>query len=174
MIIYDGNPSKLKIGDGKTKVNDLPFTEFSGPTGPQGPQGPVGPTGPNNVIDKNPTLTWSTKSTVASINGTDIHVTMPANPDTNTSHNHTAGTGLNITGSGGTSGTTTYSVKYGTIAGTACEGNDARLSDARPANGGNADTVDNKHASDFAAAQHNHDDRYYTESEADNKFGQNA
>lgn len=29
-----------------------------------------------------------------------------------------------------------------------------------PANGGNADTVDNKHASDFASASHNHDDDY--------------
>lgn len=29
-----------------------------------------------------------------------------------------------------------------------------------PANGGNADTVDNKHASDFAAAGHNHDNDY--------------
>lgn len=39
-----------------------------------------------------------------------------------------------------------------------------------PANGGNADTVDGKHASDFATASHNHDDRYYTESEVDAKF----
>ena len=29
-----------------------------------------------------------------------------------------------------------------------------------PANGGNADTVDNKHASDFAASDHNHDTAY--------------
>ena len=29
-----------------------------------------------------------------------------------------------------------------------------------PANGGNADTIDNKHASDFAAAGHNHDNSY--------------
>ena len=38
---------------------------------------------------------------------------------------------------------------FGTAAGTICEGNDARLSDARPAAGGDADTVDEKHASDF-------------------------
>lgn len=37
-----------------------------------------------------------------------------------------------------------------------------------PANGGNADTVGGKHASDFAAAGHTHDDRYYTEAEVNN------
>lgn len=31
-----------------------------------------------------------------------------------------------------------------------------------PANGGNADTVDNKHASDFATSTHNHNDTYAT------------
>ena len=48
---------------------------------------------------------------------------------------------------------------------------------ALPASGGNADTVDGKHAADFAAANHSHnyaasshthDDRYYTESEVNN------
>ncbi len=34
--------------------------------------------------DKNPTLAWGTKSTVATVGGVDIHVTMPANPNTNT------------------------------------------------------------------------------------------
>ena len=33
-----------------------------------------------------------------------------------------------------------------------------------------ADTVDGKHASDFAEVNHNHDDRYYTESEIDTKM----
>ena len=46
-----------------------------------------------------------------------------------------------------------------------------------PADGGNADTVDGKHAADFAAANHthsyaaashNHDTRYYTEAEVNN------
>lgn len=36
------------------------------------------------VADKNPTLAWGTKSTVATIGSTDIHVTMPANPNTDT------------------------------------------------------------------------------------------
>ena len=34
--------------------------------------------------DKNVTLSWGTKSTIATVGGTDIHVTMPSNPDTNT------------------------------------------------------------------------------------------
>ena len=34
--------------------------------------------------DKNVTLAWGTKSTIATACGTDIHVTMPANPNTNT------------------------------------------------------------------------------------------
>lgn len=34
--------------------------------------------------DKNVTLAWGTKSTIATVGGTDIHVTMPANPNTDT------------------------------------------------------------------------------------------
>jgi len=36
--------------------------------------------------DNNPTLAWGTKSKVATVGGTDIHVTMPANPNTNTTY----------------------------------------------------------------------------------------
>ena len=35
-----------------------------------------------SVTDNNPTLAWSTKSKVATIGSTDIHVTMPSNPNT--------------------------------------------------------------------------------------------
>ncbi|MFA5187342.1 MAG: hypothetical protein WC551_12760 [Patescibacteria group bacterium] len=42
----------------------------------------------------------------------------------------------------------------GTGANQACAGNDGRLSDARVANGGNADTVDGSHAAAFAASSH--------------------
>ena len=34
------------------------------------------------VADNNPTLDWNTKSKVGTVNGTDLHVTMPSNPDT--------------------------------------------------------------------------------------------
>lgn len=40
--------------------------------------------GENQVTDKNPTLSWGSQSTVATIDGTDIHVTMPAQPVFNT------------------------------------------------------------------------------------------
>ena len=39
--------------------------------------------GENQVSDKNPTLSWGVKSTVATVDGTDIHVTMPSNPAAN-------------------------------------------------------------------------------------------
>lgn len=41
---------------------------------------------------------------------------------------------------------------------------------AYAASAGDADTVDGKNASAFAAASHSHDDRYYTETEVDNKL----
>ena len=47
-------------------------------------------------------------------------------PSTDTNTTYTAGTGLGLSG-------TTFSVSYGSAAGTACQGNDSRLSDARPA-----------------------------------------
>ena len=121
------------------------------------------------VSNSAPTLSWGATSTIATVGGTALTVTMPSNPnsntygrsantaskiylmgtleqsasnktsysnvscyasggylysggtkvsveghthtftDTNTSHSHTAGTGLTVSGSGGTSGTTTYS-----------------------------------------------------------------
>lgn len=48
----------------------------------------------------------------------------PPTSDTNTTYS--ASTGLNLSG-------TSFSVKYGSTAGTACQGNDSRLSNARPA-----------------------------------------
>lgn len=60
-----------------------------------------------SFVDANPTLAWGTKSKVATVGGVDIHVTMPANPNT-----------WRPLGTGATD---------------ACAGNDARLSNARPA-----------------------------------------
>ncbi len=37
-----------------------------------------------SVVDKNPTLAWSTRSTVGTVEGTALTVTMPANPDKHT------------------------------------------------------------------------------------------
>lgn len=60
-----------------------------------------------SFVDANPNLTWGTQSKVATVGGVDIHVTMPANPNT-----------WRPLGTGATD---------------ACAGNDARLSNSRPA-----------------------------------------
>ena len=62
-------------------------------------------------------VTGVTLSRDAAGHVTDVAVTsakIPANPDTNTAHSHTAGDGLSISGSGGLTGTTTYSLKTAT------------------------------------------------------------
>lgn len=70
-IIVYSDLRKIKIGDGTTKVNSLQFLADSDTH--------------QAVVDKNPTLSWGTKSTVATIGGTSINVTMPANPNTHQS-----------------------------------------------------------------------------------------
>lgn len=49
-----------------------------------------------SVTNGAPTLAWGATSTVATVGGTAITVTMPANPDTNTTYS--AGTGLSLSG----------------------------------------------------------------------------
>ena len=66
-IIVYSDLRKIKVGDGTTKVNSLEFLADSDTHQP--------------VVDKNPTLNWGTKSTVATIGDTSINVTMPANPN---------------------------------------------------------------------------------------------
>lgn len=56
--------------------------------------------------NKAPTLSWGTTSTIGTVGGTNLTVTMPSNP--NTSHTHTSGIGLTQVGTGGISGTTTF------------------------------------------------------------------
>ena len=53
--------------------------------------------GENQVSDKNPTLSWSSRSTVATVDGTDIHVTMPSNPAANKADKATTLAGYGIT-----------------------------------------------------------------------------
>ena len=60
------------------------------------------------VTDNNPTLSWGTKSKVATIGSTDINVTMPANPNTDTTYTFANGTnGFTVTPSGGSAQTVT-------------------------------------------------------------------
>ena len=53
--------------------------------------------GENQVSDNNPTLNWGTKSTVATVDGTDIHVTMPSNPAAGKADSATTLDGYGIT-----------------------------------------------------------------------------
>ncbi|SHL74061.1 hypothetical protein SAMN04488494_0617 [Xylanibacter ruminicola] len=62
-----------------------------------------------SFVNKGATLAWGATATIATVGGVDIKVTMPGNPDTNTWR------------------------PLGTGANDACAGNDARLSNARPA-----------------------------------------
>mgnify|MGYP006873009837 FL=1 len=70
-----------------------------------------------SVTDKAPTLAWSTQSTVATIEGTDIHVTMPANPNTNnavTQNLATTNTWRKILATNNTGSDATTSITSGT------------------------------------------------------------
>lgn len=67
-ITYDGKPvqveSAIRDGSGK-EISSTYAPKFT-------------------VTDSNPTLAWGTKSKVATVAGTDINVTMPANPNSDT------------------------------------------------------------------------------------------
>lgn len=87
-------------------------------------------------------------ATASTINGVAFDGSANITITANTTNTLTLGTGLTGTSFNG-SAAVTAAVSYGTTAGTACQGNDSRLSNSRPANGGNSDTVDNLHASSF-------------------------
>ena len=77
--LYDDNTKRAEfkiVGSGATKVSSDANGNIT-----------ISSTDTNthqSVSDKNPTLAWGAKSTVATIGSTDIHVTMPANPNTDT------------------------------------------------------------------------------------------
>lgn len=77
--LYDDNTKRAEfkiVGSGATKVSSDANGNIT-----------ISSTDTNthqSVADKNPTLAWGAKSTVATIGSTDIHVTMPANPNTDT------------------------------------------------------------------------------------------
>jgi hypothetical protein len=55
-----------------------------------------------SVSDKNVTLAWGTQKTIATIGSTDIHVTLPSNPNTNTTYTlGTSGNNVTLTPSSG-------------------------------------------------------------------------
>lgn len=55
----------------------------------------------NQVANSAPTLSWGSTSTIGTIGGKALTVTLPANPDTNTSHGHLGGPGLEASGASG-------------------------------------------------------------------------
>ena len=60
------------------------------------------------VTNKGATLSWGTAVTVATIGGTNINVSLPSNPNTNTTYTFANGTnGFTVTPSGGTAQTVT-------------------------------------------------------------------
>jgi hypothetical protein len=58
-----------------------------------------------SATDANPTLTWGSKSKVATVCGTDIHVTMPDNPNTHYISKNVVGTSSTATANGAVIGT---------------------------------------------------------------------
>ena len=68
-----------------------------------------------SVSDKNVTLAWGTQKTIATIGSTDIHVTLPSNPNTNTTYTlGTSGDNVTLTPSSGSAQSIT--VPYATKA----------------------------------------------------------
>ncbi|SKV22898.1 Collagen triple helix repeat (20 copies) [Mycobacteroides abscessus subsp. abscessus] len=98
-------------------------TGDQGPPGDQGDTGPTGPAGPQGIQGEEgpqgPAGGGVTESQLNTAVGTKADKTTTVS----------AGTGL--TGGGDLSANRTLAVSYGTSAGTACQGNDSRLSDAR-------------------------------------------
>ena len=76
------------------------------------------------VTDSSNNLKTIAKVPFANLNIAKSDITGLGIPASDTNTTYTAGTGLDLTG-------TSFSVKYGTASGTACAGNDSRLSNAR-------------------------------------------
>lgn len=130
----------------------IPFQGPVGPVGPQGPQGETGDTGPQGppgevteaelsaavsaaiatVVDGSPS-TLDTLNELAAALGDDPNfaTTVSTNIGLKADKTTTVLAGTGLTGGGDLSANRTFAVSYGSTAGTACQGNDSRLSDAR-------------------------------------------
>jgi hypothetical protein len=94
--------------------------------------GTLGPQGIPGAAGQGVPVGGTTGQVLLKASGTDYDTEWAAAASGSVTSVALAGTGLSISGSPvTTSGTITASVSYGTTAGTAAEGNDARLSDAR-------------------------------------------
>jgi hypothetical protein len=84
------------------------------------------------TLNQNTTGSAATLTTARTINGVSFNGSANITVTANTTNALTLGTGLTGSSFNG-SGAVTATVSYGTTAGTACQGNDSRLSDARQA-----------------------------------------
>lgn len=122
--------------------------------------------GENQVSDGNPTLAWGEQSTVATVDGTAIHVTLPANPATNKADKATTLAGYGITDAKISAGTITLGTAtitpltaHQAIYGLTIQGNGTGIGTFDPKSA--ATTINITPASIGAAASgHNHDGAY--------------
>jgi hypothetical protein len=84
------------------------------------------------TLNQNTTGSAATLTTARTINGTSFNGSANITITANTTNTLTLGTGLTGSSFNG-SGAVTATVSYGTSSGTACQGNDSRLSDSRQA-----------------------------------------
>ena len=84
------------------------------------------------TLNQNTTGSAATLTTARTINGTSFNGSANITVTANTTNTLTLGTGLTGSSFNG-SGAVTATVSYGTSSGTACQGNDSRLSDSRQA-----------------------------------------
>ena len=88
------------------------------------------------TLNQNTTGSAATLTTARTINGTSFNGSANITITANTTNTLTLGTGLTGSSFNG-SGAVTATVSYGTSSGTACQGNDSRLSDSRQATNSN-------------------------------------
>lgn len=108
MYVYNPSNFSVNYATSAGSANSVAWTNVSGR-----------PTALSSFTNDKGYITGITKAMVTNALGY-----TPPTSDTNTTYS--ASTGLNLSG-------TSFSVKYGSTAGTACQGNDSRLSNSRPA-----------------------------------------
>jgi len=109
----------------------------TGPVGPTGPAGPTGPTGPTGPSGSGVPAGGAANSVLVKNSGTDgdagwaTTISASVLPATAVLSSRTIIAGTGLSGGGDLSANRTFTVSYGSSAGTACQGNDSRLSDSR-------------------------------------------
>ncbi len=99
----------MVLSEGKRTSNGTVWTLYNASSAGQAanPTSGTQVAASRTITNSNPTLAWGTKSTIGTVHGVGLTVTMPAKPDTGTKYS--AGTGLTLSG-------TTFSVTANTYA----------------------------------------------------------